>query len=513
MQVPKQKTYYSEVNMKNTILRKATAIIASAACLGGMFMTVSADTVEISDSTFPDEAFRTYVENSIDKDGDKVLSQAEMDSVTSIMFDKKGAANLKGIEYFTQLNRLECEENKVTELDLSNNKNITYLNVRSNKLKKLDVSMLKLSHLECSDNQITALDVSKSKDLDHLECNGNKIADLDITANKNLQYLICYSNAFTTLDISKCPKLVLCYTDGDIFEFGPNDDPIIRWAYNNSLLSISKSLKLVTGLADVDGIAFDLDNEANNADQVRVRCGTKARTTVEGSNGNTVTWKTSDKSIATVDASGVITGKKAGLVKITATCGSKSATREVRILYKDLTDTSTFWYTPTYYLTDLGVVKGYDNQTKFKAANNCTRAQMVTFIWRLKGCPEPTTSNCKFGDVKKTDYFYKACLWGNENHIVEGYKDDTFRPQTICDRRHAVTFLWRLAGCPEPSSTVNKFEDVKESDYYYKPTLWASELKILEGYGDGTFRPDNHCLRRQMTTFLYKYDKYVNGNG
>ncbi|MBO4604425.1 MAG: S-layer homology domain-containing protein, partial [Clostridiales bacterium] len=269
----------------------------------------------------------------------------------------------------------------------------------------------------------------------------------------------------------------------------------------------------ITGLADVDGIVFDLDDASNNEEELRIRCGNKAETSVAGAGDQTVTWKSSDTGIASVDADGNIVARKAGLVTITATCGSKTAVRTIRVLYKDLTDTSTFWYTPTYYLTDLGVVKGYDNQTKFKAANNCTRAQMVTFIWRLMGCPEPATSKCKFEDVKPKDYFYKACLWGNENHIVEGYKDDTFRPQTICDRRHAVTFLWRLAGCPEPSSTVNKFDDVKESDYFYKPTLWASELKILEGYGDGTFRPDNHCLRRQMTTFLYKYDKYVNGNG
>ncbi|MCR4670156.1 MAG: S-layer homology domain-containing protein, partial [Saccharofermentans sp.] len=126
------------------------------------------------------------------------------------------------------------------------------------------------------------------------------------------------------------------------------------------------------------------------------------------------------------------------------------------------------------------------------------------------GEPAPKTKTCKFDDVKEKDYFYKAVIWGNENHIVEGYKDNTFRPQDKCARRHAVTFLWRLAGKPEPGKNAKKFNDVKEKDYFYKATLWASDMKILAGYDDGTFKPDGDCLRRQMVTFLYKYDKYVN---
>ncbi len=183
------------------------------------------------------------------------------------------------------------------------------------------------------------------------------------------------------------------------------------------------------------------------------------------------------------------------------------------MLYTDVTSAKDFWYEPTYYLTGKDVVKGYDKQTKFKPANECTRGQMVTFIWRLAGSPDPKAKTCKFKDVKKTDYFYKACIWGNENHIVEGYKDGTFGPKIVCARRHAVTFLWRLAGSPAPKTKTNRFSDVKQKDYFYQATLWASEKNILAGYSDGTFRPNGTCLRRQMVTFLYKYDKYVNGKG
>ncbi|MBP5654430.1 MAG: S-layer homology domain-containing protein, partial [Clostridiales bacterium] len=231
-----------------------------------------------------------------------------------------------------------------------------------------------------------------------------------------------------------------------------------------------------------------------------------------GSNDK-IAWGTSNNKIAKVDSSGKVTAKMAGSVTVTAYAAGQKATCTVQVLYKDVTNSKDFWYKPTYYLTDKGVVKGYDKQTNFKPANNCTRAQMVAFIWRLMGEPAPKAKTCKFKDVKKTDYFYKACIWGNENHIVEGYKDGTFGPQIVCARRHAVTFLWRLAGKPVPKDAKNKFSDVKKSDYFYTATLWASETGILAGYSDGTFKPNGDCLRRQMVTFLYKYDKYINKKG
>ena len=224
-------------------------------------------------------------------------------------------------------------------------------------------------------------------------------------------------------------------------------------------------------------------------------------------------WTSSDPKVATVSDRGVVTAKMAGVTTITVSANGLSDQCVVTVLYKDVTNSKDFWFAPTNYLTAKGVVKGYDKQTKFKPANKCTRAQMVTFIWRLQGEPSPKAKTCKFKDVKKTDYFYKACIWGNENKIVEGYKNGTFGPQIVCARRHAVTFLWRLAGQPKPSSTKNKFKDVKKTDYFYKACLWASEKGILAGYSDGTFKPNGDCLRRQMVTFLYKYDKYINGKG
>ncbi|MBO4459480.1 MAG: S-layer homology domain-containing protein [Clostridiales bacterium] len=274
----------------------------------------------------------------------------------------------------------------------------------------------------------------------------------------------------------------------------------------------NKKLNNNTGyILSVNEIKSQIDFDKNVAE---VPCGKSftLKATITGKKEK-ITWKSSNTKVATVDKNGKVTGKMAGKTFITATLENGSIARcEVQVQYKDVTKTTDFWYKPTNYLTNLGVVKGYDNQTKFKPANECTRAQMVTFIWRLQGSPEPKAKICKFSDVKKSDYFYKAVLWGNENHIVEGYKNGTFGPQIVCARKHAVTFLWRLAGSPTKVTTKKTFSDVKKSDYFYTATLWASEKNILAGYKDGTFKPNGDCLRRQMVTFLSKYDANINGN-
>ena len=237
----------------------------------------------------------------------------------------------------------------------------------------------------------------------------------------------------------------------------------------------------------------------------------KANIKSEGSTDNlNVTWKSSDTKIATVDSNGKITGKMAGSVTITVSVTSKYTDKcTVTVLYKDVTNSEDFWYEPTNVLTAKGVVKGYANQTEFRPANECTRAQMVTFLYRLQGEPRTKSSECKFPDVKSSDYFYKPVIWATEKGITTG-TDGKFNPQNVCTRAQTVTFLWRMAGKPDPKSTKNPFPDVKSTDYFYKATIWASEKKILAGMSDGTFNPQGKCLRRQMVTFLYKYDKYVN---
>ena len=141
--------------------------------------------------------------------------------------------------------------------------------------------------------------------------------------------------------------------------------------------------------------------------------------------------------------------------------------------------------------------------TTFSPNDTCTRAQVVTFLWRAKGCPEPKSSNNPFGDVKAGEYYYKAVLWAVENEITAGTSKTTFSPNTGCTRAQVVTFLWRTEGQPKPTSSANPFSDVK-GGYYYDAVLWAVEKGITAGTSKTTFSPDNTCTRGQIVTFLYR---------
>ena len=172
--------------------------------------------------------------------------------------------------------------------------------------------------------------------------------------------------------------------------------------------------------------------------------------------------------------------------------------------FSDVMDSKVFWFKPVYWASEKGITTGYKDGA-FKPGKDCTRAQMVTFLWRMNGSPVPRNKSCGFKDVKKSSYYYKPVLWAVENGITTGYSKTRFKPDNVCTRAQTVTFLWRMAGKPIPKSTKSKFTDVKKSAYYYNAVLWASEKGIVAGYKDGTFKPDEKCLRRQIVTFLWKY--------
>ena len=140
--------------------------------------------------------------------------------------------------------------------------------------------------------------------------------------------------------------------------------------------------------------------------------------------------------------------------------------------------------------------------TTFSPEMNVTRGQVVTFLWAAAGKPEPKTAVNPFVDVAQSDWYYKAVLWAVENGITSGMDATHFGPSAECTREQVVTFLYAAAGKPATTATVS-FSDVQPGAWFYAPVAWAVENGITSGMGNGTFGVGATCTRAQIVTFLY----------
>lgn len=147
------------------------------------------------------------------------------------------------------------------------------------------------------------------------------------------------------------------------------------------------------------------------------------------------------------------------------------------------------------------ITDGVD-ETHFQPDSTCTRAQIVTLLWRAKGCPAHKPVKCPFADVYSKSYYYDAVMWAVENGITKGVDATHFAPNAGCTRAQAVTFLWRADGQPETSNTSCPFNDVVTGDFYYSAMLWAVGEKITNGFDAVSFAPNNTCTRGQIVTFM-----------
>lgn len=153
-----------------------------------------------------------------------------------------------------------------------------------------------------------------------------------------------------------------------------------------------------------------------------------------------------------------------------------------------------------FWAVDKGIAKGI-TETTFEPETACTRAHAVTFLWRYAGSPNPKSTKMPFTDVPSDSYYYNAVLWAVENNITTGTDTNIFNPNAVCTRAHIVTFLWRANG----SIFINgkhPFTDVKVNSYYEKAVLWAVDGGITKGINETEFCPDLSCTRAQIVTFL-----------
>ena len=168
----------------------------------------------------------------------------------------------------------------------------------------------------------------------------------------------------------------------------------------------------------------------------------------------------------------------------------------------DFTDVSTdaYYYEAVKWAAKKGITGG-TGDGNFNPNGSCTRAHIVTFLWRAAGSPEPK-STVSFADVPADSYYAKAVAWAVENGITLGTGDGTFSPNATCTRAQSVTFLYRALGTAP--TTVNGFTDVAADDFYADAVAWAVESGVTNGTTDSTFSPNNGCTRAQIVTFLYR---------
>lgn len=228
--------------------------------------------------------------------------------------------------------------------------------------------------------------------------------------------------------------------------------------------------------------------------------------------GAEITWTSSNPSVATVDANGVVTAKTYGKadITVTATVGeeTQSLTCHIQTLFYDVPNDSVSGFKQIYWAADEGIAAGYNDGEYFGPEKACSRQEFVIFLWRTMGEPEPEGIELPFKDTKTlSDTSLKAVTWAYENGIIEGFENNTFRPNSKVTREQIVIMLWRTAGKPEATKelTFTDTQDYNKARSAYRAMAWTSEERIVNGFKDNTFHPKENSKRNQIVIMLYRF--------
>ena len=199
-----------------------------------------------------------------------------------------------------------------------------------------------------------------------------------------------------------------------------------------------------------------------------------------------------------------LTDKGSGNYTFTMPAGkvdiSAAFSKEVELSPFNDVSTSAYYYEAVKWAQEKGITGGIGDSL-FGPDQPCTRAQIVTFLWRSAGSPEPENA-CRFSDVSADSYYAKAVAWAVENGITIGTGNGRFSPDDACTRAQIVTFLFRALG--KQTDNRAEFIDVLADSYYANAVAWAVENNITNGIGNSLFGPDQPCTRAQIVTFLYR---------
>ncbi len=198
-----------------------------------------------------------------------------------------------------------------------------------------------------------------------------------------------------------------------------------------------------------------------------------------------------------------------GTAELTVRCGSYTKTVTVKvgtgvnpeIPFADVSGGAVY-YKAVLWAYENGITGGTD-ALHFSPNKPCTRAQVVTFLWRAAGCPQPKGESLPFTDVKSGSFCYKAVLWAYENGVTDGVDASHFAPARTVTRDQFVTMLWKYHGCPQVYCD-NPFADLARGSYCYDAVLWAYKTGVTTGIDATHFGVGRPCLRYQVVLFLYR---------
>lgn len=271
----------------------------------------------------------------------------------------------------------------------------------------------------------------------------------------------------------------------------PSKDVTVKanWTYCGSSGTHSYTIKATAGE----------NGMISPSDTVKVRKGSHQTFTITPHNGYTVSdVKVDGQSIGAVTTYTFENVKKSHTIEAFF---EKAADHSQGDRFEDVVSGS-YYEEAVKWAVQNGITSGTD-ATHFSPDAVCTRAQTVVFLWRISGSPKANGDTMPFSDVPADSYYYDAVLWGVESGLVKGTGATQFSPQMHCSRAQIVTFLWRVMDALQAGSH-NPFTDVKDDAYYYDAVLWAVKDGVTKGTTDTTFSPKADCTRAQVVVFLWR---------
>ncbi len=474
--------------------------------------------ITIDETNFPDANFRTYVQK-FDVERDSVLSKQELADVHQIGVVGNSISSLKGVEHFTALTQLFCDDNQLTELDVSKNTALTKLHCSSNQLTELDISKnTALTHLECNENQLTELDVTQNTALKMLQCDDNQLTQLDVTNNTALDTLFCSGNQLTQLDTSNNTVLdwLLCYdnqlTQLDIskntamthLECSSNQLSQLDVTKNTILERLYFNDNRLTQLDVTNNpVLSDLGCRNNQLTQLDVTKNALLKDLFCANNQLTQLDLSKNFTLSRLDCSQNQLSQL-DVIKNTALTRLECSSNQLSQL--DVTKN-----------TALARLECNNNQlTSLDLSHN---PKLIEFELNGNGI----TINQKDGfdcttlpgsfDVSKVSNV-SGGTFDADTHTFSfdadaesaTYEYDTGYTGTTQLTPAKFTLVYEAPEVPEvpdPEPTENPFNDVPTDRYFYEPVLWAVKNNITSGVSDTEFGPYEACTRAQIATFLW----------